>query len=580
MATQKNPLFAGDNLLEQGTLAASSEATDFQKEKAIDGFAFDAWKPSAVGNATLDVALSAAKQADYLGIFAHDFPTTKTRAQLLYGDGTVFFPASKALTFPATTRPLFDSFAKLVENLLHWSEDFDNAKWLKSGTATVTADTDLGVTLVNNADTLNLPAVNDRVFQPTTDDLTAASQNQAYTFSIWLEGTGTMTLRMTNGVDDTIDKQITLVTGTLTRFFSTVTFNATPGNVETSIRRQSGDATSCVAWGAQLQKGSVAAPTYQRTAAQQTLSTGAKDWRVKFYGRQNIALQSEAFNASEWTKRGAVVVTADDTTAPDGTLTADKIENIGSSGVDDLFDLVAATTGVRYEPSWWIKKITATGQIRFGNPQSLNHGRWHIDLALLSNDWERITRDHVAVTIVSEFDGTGSMCGLHWMEQVAGPYDFWLWGAQLEEAPITGDYVKTTTVKIEDIPGEVGAASFGLAIESDSGIATGNPFFPHAVSDEFITTISQSGQPLGHSLRRTGVAFSVNIKTVNIKWVRDNWKNLITALQSKPIFFAWDPDNHPEETVWAWLDKRKPGPPTFISPLHHNFTIALVGLIE
>lgn len=69
------PTFGYDNLFEQGTLTASTEATGFEKERAIDGFTYDSWKPSSAGTSYLTVDLGSSFSADYWAVFTRDVGT-------------------------------------------------------------------------------------------------------------------------------------------------------------------------------------------------------------------------------------------------------------------------------------------------------------------------------------------------------------------------------------------------------------------------------------------------------------------------------------------------------------------------
>ena len=74
------------------------------------------------------------------------------------------------------------------------------------------------------------------------------------------------------------------------------------------------------------------------------------------YAPANLFLRSEEFNDPAWTKSG-VTVTANTDTAPDGTLTADKIVPVVASlGFKELQQGFAATIGVNYAFSCYVKE--------------------------------------------------------------------------------------------------------------------------------------------------------------------------------------------------------------------------------
>lgn len=66
---------------------------------------------------------------------------------------------------------------------------------------------------------------------------------------------------------------------------------------------------------------------------------------------QNLILQSQTFDNASWTKTNCTI-TADNTTAPDGTLTADRINDDGTNGRHDVSQTWSTT------PSGWIRTVT------------------------------------------------------------------------------------------------------------------------------------------------------------------------------------------------------------------------------
>lgn len=74
-----------NNLLDTGTVTASTEATGFEKENAYDNNTYDYWKPTAVP-AYLNVDMGVDTACDYLFIAAHDMGDTGGTIQLQYAD--------------------------------------------------------------------------------------------------------------------------------------------------------------------------------------------------------------------------------------------------------------------------------------------------------------------------------------------------------------------------------------------------------------------------------------------------------------------------------------------------------------
>ena len=137
-------------------------------------------------------------------------------------------------------------------NQLIYSQDFSNAAWVLTGTASKAS-----------APTITYAGSNDSIKQEKS--ITATSTT--FTFSIKLSGSGTISLGLSNTVDDVSRTQITL-TSTPTRYSITKTFNATASSTVRAeiIRLVTDNATSVTVAEAQLVQGSVAGD-YRRTNA-------------------------------------------------------------------------------------------------------------------------------------------------------------------------------------------------------------------------------------------------------------------------------------------------------------------------
>jgi len=163
---------------------------------------------------------------------------------------------------------------------------------------------------------------------------------------------------------------------------------------------------------------------------------------------ENLLPYSEDFSASSsWTAMGTCTVTANQAIAPNGTLTADKIETLGTSG-NYLYDTVSVASGVAYFPSFWIRRISTSGSLYIKNPAGGIYGQMAVDLSTLPNSWVLISPNSPYATLNNDFVGNASNNGGMLFYTFSGTVDFYLWGACC--STITGskrhNYIQTIGV--------------------------------------------------------------------------------------------------------------------------------------
>jgi hypothetical protein len=255
--------------------------------------------------------------------------------------------------------------AGLVElvpyNLLTRSEEFDNASWTKGSGVSVTANTTIAPDGTLTAYTLIGASSIDWSLSVLKRQPAPVSSSTTYTLSLYVKSLGSTTFQ-TSIRDNNAGGQVTVShsinSDTWTRVEQTYTTTPTQTLVGIIFGGTDGDVAI---WGAQIVKGS-SALTYQKTVDRLDIP------RIDYTGggcpsilleplRTNIVLRSEEFNNASFEKNFSSV-SANTTTAPDGTLTADTLTGDGTSGIHYLAQSVSATSGVAYTQSVFAKKGT------------------------------------------------------------------------------------------------------------------------------------------------------------------------------------------------------------------------------
>lgn len=101
------------NLLETGTVTASTEATGFEKENAFDWRPFTWWQPTAVP-ANLTVDMGSAVTADYFALAAHDLFDNSASIKLQYSSDNFAADTNDAFTAitPTDNDVIFKTFTQ------------------------------------------------------------------------------------------------------------------------------------------------------------------------------------------------------------------------------------------------------------------------------------------------------------------------------------------------------------------------------------------------------------------------------------------------------------------------------------
>lgn len=109
-------LIGYENLLENGTVVASSEDADFPVENAFDWRTSDFFKPAASGTINITLTLSGADSADYFAFYGHDLYDHGGTIKLQYHNGSTYVDCFAAIT-PTDNTPRVVTFSSLSATL-------------------------------------------------------------------------------------------------------------------------------------------------------------------------------------------------------------------------------------------------------------------------------------------------------------------------------------------------------------------------------------------------------------------------------------------------------------------------------
>ncbi len=416
----------------------------------------------------------------------------------------------------ATTATRVNS-AGLIEvtpyNLLTYSQEFNDASWGKinsSITANATTAPDGTLTadkLVENSSNAN------HLVQKTV-----SATDSVYTFSVFAKKSerNWVVLRSVNASLQNVKAWFNIDAGTIGTLENGATAKITNvGNgwyklemtipsfstgfefrVSTStgnnVDSYTGDGTSGLfIWGAQLVSGTSAKeyfPTTDRLNVPRLDYTNSSCPSILVEPqRTNTYLYSQQFDNAFWLKNN-LTVTANQTTAPDGTNTADKVSDTIATNFDHIFNYTMSfTSGTAYTASFYVKNVdinyfcikfmtNAFGSIKdvIFNIQNGTITRQDSGITAsvvnMGNGWYRCIATATATVTTSTLYGlyvgiTNSPTSTSYTStSIKSAY---LWGAQLEAATYATSYIPTiasTVTRNLDVFSTTNLISKGLIV--------------------------------------------------------------------------------------------------------------------
>ena len=132
---------------------------------------------------------------------------------------------------------------------------------------------------------------------------------------------------------------------------------------------------------------------------------------------------------NNWNRYFGASVTADSTTAPDGTLTADKID-LSAGGIAQVTrNISGLTPNKTYTFSFYAKSVTGTGTILVYRPTPTF-------TFTLTTEWQRFS-----ATITQPAGSTNN--SVNFLYIGTGLTEFFVWGVQFEEGSVATDFIDT-----------------------------------------------------------------------------------------------------------------------------------------
>jgi hypothetical protein len=428
-------------------------------------------------------------------------------------------------------------------NLQTWSEDFSNAAWSKLET-TVTTDATVAPNGASTADQLTPSTVSaGHTFSRLggiasagtfTDSVYAKANGYSFLVSTADSG-GFVIYDISNGTITTSSVATGVVTAVGNGWYRCATTRTTSGAATlqyqirpaTSTFSYTGDGTSGIyLWGAQLEQSSTVGEYIPTTSTINSAprfdhnpTTGESLGLLVEEARTNLLTYSEQFNDAAWSASGASI-TANAVTAPDGTITADKIVEDSANSNHWVFRNPSFTSGTTYVASVFAKAAERTQvHVQVGGTSAFGGLTFAIfDLTTQSvvssgnspvtsitshgNGWYRLTVSKAATATASPQLQIGVASGNANSYTGDGTSGIYLWGAQLEAGAFPTSYIPTTTTAVTR--------------SADVASISGSNFSSWYRQDE--GTIYAEGGPSVSTINKTQLLATVNDNSSNNRW--------------------------------------------------------------